>query len=337
MFPYITEVIEKTPALYEFIAMQLRDIRMVSKIQHRERWSIDGLKKANLWVSRTEIIEYRKSIILILDQIFVTLEGEGCYIYPTESLEETEEEERVRKKHQRLICSVQAYCIGLIDLSCYGSRSQVMGRLKVCERVQTCDIHGNCADAEDSYHVNERVEWDLNTPEREKRPRSNKSTRFEEPTCVTAVLTKLIQLTTGLREERGDGTVLLPFVVRPSGLFFSQRKEFTSGEINKAIRFNNTTLGLSLPQPHVMRHLYCTHEYLNWYESKPGEDLRTFNTLIEHLAHDMNTSDAMVKENYLCCHYSTVQLHNSAERRRAAASINNLVGDNLTLRSSVFV
>ena len=76
---------------------------------------------------------------------------------------------------------------------------------------------------------------------------------------------------------------------------------------------------------------------MTWYESKPGEDERTFQVLVGNLANDMNTSAEMVKENYLCCQYSTLQLHNSEERQRAAANINKLVGENLRLRSSAFI
>ena len=61
-FPYITEVVEKTPSLYELISLQLKDVRLMSKIQHQEGWSIDGLKKADLRVSRNKIIQFCENL-----------------------------------------------------------------------------------------------------------------------------------------------------------------------------------------------------------------------------------------------------------------------------------
>ena len=331
-YPYIPEVLEKTPHLYDFISMHLKTLRLNDQICHKKKWSIDGLKKSGLWVSRRDIILYRERVLHMVDHVIGSLNNEQCYIYPDDSndTDPMDDSIEVIMRHRRYICTLQALIIGLITLSAYGSRTQVMAKLTIGERKRTCDQHADCSESVDcegyEFHPNVRVEWDLNSPNREKRPRSNAASRFEEAECITVALDRFIHLTRGLREDADTDSVFLPFRARQNGLMFSlTRKEFLGGEVNKAVKFVNAQLGVKIPQPSVMRHLYCTHAYLNWYEAEAGRDSRTFDVLITDLANDMNTSTEMVLNNYLCCRYSRLQLSDSVARRRAASKINQLV------------
>ena len=81
LFPYVVDVLDVAPSLHDYICNQIQELRLVASTQHREKWSIDGLKNAGLWVSRNEIIEYRRRLIKIIDDIFFILEQDECDIY----------------------------------------------------------------------------------------------------------------------------------------------------------------------------------------------------------------------------------------------------------------
>ena len=101
--------------------------------------------------------------------------------------------------------------------------------------------------------------------------------------------------------------------------------KFDNHHVSKANKYSRTTLSIVIPNPHVYRHLYCTHEYMDWHEAKKGEDSRSFDEMIENIANDMNTSVEMVLQNYLVCQYSRFQLSDHESRMRAASKVNAVI------------
>lgn len=315
-YNYITEVLNATPALAEYISMRMKTVRASCVLQHNEKYSVDGMKEAKLWVSREKIKADRRSIFQKIILFQNLLQNKT---YPLEGDDEQ------NKKDRRMFGALQCMIISLICNTCYGNRTQVMQHLRVSERIVTCNLHKNCK-MHSEEHIQQRVEWDLNKVGREKRSRDRKGVGLVEPDCVTKCLNWFIIATNDFRTKCKDPSfVFFPLVFHYGEIqYISFRKSsnFQNTDVNKSIRYTNSVLNVTIPKPSVMRHLYCTHEYLDWHESAPGEDSRSFEKLLEDISYDMNTTVHQILNTYLVCQYSRYQLHNFEARNRAARKVN---------------
>gem|GEM_PF-5310126 len=320
-YDYILEVINATPALAEYISMRIKSVRAHSVIQHNEKYSMAGMKDLGLWVSREKVKNDRKILVEKILLFETALENKS---YPLKAVDDTS------KKIQRTFAACQCMIIALICNTCYGNRTQVMRKLKMNERRATCCFHKNCKE-HNGEHEQQHVEWDLDKPGREKRQRDRKGLGLVEPDCITKFLDWFITATQDFRLECKDPSfVFFPVLFHfGASQYITLRKSsnFQNVDVNKSIRYTNAVLDVTIPKPSVMRHLYCTHEYLDWHESAPGVDSRSFEKLLEDISYDMNTTAHEVLNTYLVCNYSRYQLHDYEARKRAAAKVNQTLVD----------
>jgi hypothetical protein len=316
-YKYIPEVVNATPALSEYISMRMKDVRSQSVLQHNEKYSIAGMKEAKLWVPREKIKLDRKTIV---EKLILFRNVVGNKSYPLEAIDDQS------KKDQRTFAASQCLIIALVCNTCYGNRTQVMQKLKLNERRLTCSYHRNCQEYMEQLHEHQHVEWDLDKVGREKRARDRKGIGLVEPDCITSFLDWFITATQDFRLECKDPSfVFFPLVFHygaARSITFRKSSNFQNTDVNKAIRYTNAVFDVTIPKPSVMRHLYCTHEYLDWYESSPGVDNRDFDKLLEDLSYDMNTTVHEILNTYLVCNYSRYQLHDHEARVRAASKVN---------------